>query len=81
VVSCGAYCYVAYLNRVPIATWRVLSFEFLGSCSACDMCRISLYADNAALFIDPTKDDLIVTYHIMSIFAQASGLVTNMGKT
>jgi hypothetical protein len=45
------------------------------------MCRISLYADNAALFIDPTKDDLIVTYHIMSIFAQASGLVTNMGKT
>jgi hypothetical protein len=49
--------------------------------SVCDMCRIFSYADDATLFINPTKDDLIVTYHILSIFAQASGLVTNMSKT
>jgi hypothetical protein len=49
--------------------------------SVCDMCRISFYADDAALFINPSKDDLIVVDHILSIFAQASGLVTNMGKT
>jgi hypothetical protein len=45
------------------------------------MCRISLYANDAVLFINPTKDELIVTDHILSIFAQTSGFVTNMGKT
>jgi hypothetical protein len=50
-----------------------------GNC--CDKFRISLYADDAALFIKPTDHDLTIANHILNIFSQASGLVTNMGKT
>jgi hypothetical protein len=38
----------------------------------------SLYADDAAVFIKPTAQDLLITKHILG---DALGLVTNMEKT
>jgi hypothetical protein len=47
----------------------------------CDTFRVSLYADDAAMFIKPTKHDVEVTDCILNIFAEACGLITNMNKT
>jgi hypothetical protein len=47
----------------------------------CEAFKISLYADDAAVFIKPTERDLCITNQILSIFAESSGLDTNMGKT
>jgi hypothetical protein len=47
----------------------------------CDMFRMSIYADDATLFLKPTSHDLNVTIEILNIFADASGLATNMSKT
>jgi hypothetical protein len=47
----------------------------------CDRFRVSLYADDAALFIKPIEKDLNATIEIMSIFAAASSLFTNMAKS
>jgi hypothetical protein len=46
-----------------------------------DRFRITLYADDAALFIWPKEHDLMVTDTILNMFAQASGLLTNFAKT
>jgi hypothetical protein len=46
----------------------------------CDAFRISLYVDDAALFIKPAEHDITIANHILAIFAEASDLVTNMGK-
>jgi hypothetical protein len=43
--------------------------------------RVSLYADDAAVFIKPTSQDFETTKFILEIFGQASGLITNMEKT
>jgi hypothetical protein len=43
--------------------------------------RVSFYADAAALFIKPTDQDLCIAEAILGIFAEASGLKTNMSKT
>jgi hypothetical protein len=48
---------------------------------SCDIFSISLYADDAALFLKPIEDDLKVTIEIMNVFARATGLATNMSKT
>jgi hypothetical protein len=42
---------------------------------------MSLYADDAAVFIKLYQQDLQVTLEIMNIFAKASGLFTNITKT
>jgi hypothetical protein len=42
---------------------------------------VSLYADDAALFIHPTERELMITDFILQLFAAASGLITNMAKT
>jgi hypothetical protein len=47
----------------------------------CQAFRVSLYADDAAVFIKSTPEDLCVTNNILKFFAEASGLVTNMEKT
>jgi hypothetical protein len=39
-----------------------------------DNFRISLYVDDVAMFLAPTKQDLEVTDCILDLFAQASGL-------
>jgi hypothetical protein len=47
----------------------------------CDACRVSLYEDDAILFIKASRNDLQVTDYILEIFAQACGLCTNLAKT
>jgi hypothetical protein len=47
----------------------------------CDTCKVSLYTDDAALFIQPNAQALKVADHILNLFAEASGLMTNMAKT
>jgi hypothetical protein len=49
--------------------------------SACDNFRIALYADDAALFIQPKEEDLKSTESILDMFAQACRLMTNLTKT
>lgn len=49
--------------------------------NGCDTFRMSLYADDAAVFVNPSTGDLQITDCILEIFANASGLVTNMQKT
>jgi hypothetical protein len=49
------------------------------SCSA--IFRISLYADDVGIFINPIKEELQAIISILEIFGKASGLVTNMAKT
>jgi hypothetical protein len=48
---------------------------------ACDTFRISLYADDATLFIDPSEKDFKIISEILNIFAAAGGLCTNLHKT
>jgi hypothetical protein len=43
--------------------------------------RISLYADDAGIFVNPLKDELQAISSILHCFGQASGLITNMIKT
>jgi hypothetical protein len=47
----------------------------------CASFRMSLYADGAAVFINPTAQDLQATRFILQLFADASGLSTNLEKT
>jgi hypothetical protein len=42
--------------------------------------RVSLYADEATLFLKSVKEDVIVVAHILEIFGLASGLLTNRAK-
>lgn len=42
--------------------------------------QCSLYADDAMLFIAPTRQDLLTTKTILDIFGAATGLRTNMSK-
>jgi hypothetical protein len=46
-----------------------------------DAFRMSIYADDVAIFIKPTEYDLKNISEILHIFAQASGLVTNISKS
>jgi hypothetical protein len=41
---------------------------------------MSLYTDDAAMFINPSLQDLNTTKYLLHIFGEASGLVTNMEK-
>jgi mannosylglycoprotein endo-beta-mannosidase len=43
--------------------------------------RTSLYADDAAIFITPNRDDLMVVKSILETFGKATGLVTNFDKS
>jgi hypothetical protein len=42
--------------------------------------RVSLYADDAALFLNPIRQEIQGAMWILAAFAQASGLVTNFAK-
>jgi hypothetical protein len=60
---------------------KAQSLGVLSSLSkSCDMFRMSLYADDVALFLNPTSQDLSITIAILDIFGGASGLETNMSK-
>jgi hypothetical protein len=43
--------------------------------------RISLYADDAVLFLSPTAPDISVVMDILHLFGSASGLRTNIQKS
>ena len=43
--------------------------------------RLSLYADDVAMFIRPTADELEAARQLLKCFGDASGLVTNMSKS
>ena len=43
--------------------------------------RLSLYADDVALFIRPEPEDLQLTKSLLQIFGEASGLQTNLQKS
>jgi hypothetical protein len=47
----------------------------------CDSFKVSLYTDDAALFLNPAEQELVVLNHIIKLFADASGLQTNLSKT
>jgi hypothetical protein len=49
--------------------------------SRTNRCHISLYADDAGIFVNPSKEDLRAISSILDCFGKASGLVTNMTKT
>jgi retron-type reverse transcriptase len=56
--------------------------ELLGCLSReCDTFRVSLYADDVAIFINPSEKEFNVVLEILSDFDEASDLFTNMGKT
>ena len=42
--------------------------------------RLSLYADDVALFIRPEPEDLQLTKSLLQIFGEASGMQTNLQK-
>jgi exonuclease III len=42
--------------------------------------RLSMYADDAAIFINPNHDEVHVVSELLTIFGQASGLVINKAK-
>jgi hypothetical protein len=47
----------------------------------CANFRMSLYADNAAVFINPTHDGLKTTKYILQLFGEITDLTTNIEKT
>lgn len=54
---------------------------FLDLSKGCKDFRISMYADDAAVFIKPTEYELEVLEGILKIFSDASGLKINANKT
>uniref|UniRef100_A0A0A8ZIZ9 Reverse transcriptase domain-containing protein n=1 Tax=Arundo donax TaxID=35708 RepID=A0A0A8ZIZ9_ARUDO len=43
--------------------------------------RISMYANDAAIFVNPTKEDLAALAEVLNLFAKAMGLRTNFHKS
>jgi hypothetical protein len=43
--------------------------------------RISLYADDVVLFLQPKEFDIQIVMSILKLFGEASGLVTNVQKS
>lgn len=45
------------------------------------LCRISMYGDDATLFIEPRKEELDALANILELFGEATGLKTNFHKS
>jgi hypothetical protein len=61
---------------------KAQEMELLGHLAkSCERFRISLYADDVALFIRPMQQDLQITQQILTIFTEASCLKINLEKT
>lgn len=43
--------------------------------------RLSLYVDDAVVFLTPVQEDLLTIKEILQLFGEASGLRTNMSKS
>jgi hypothetical protein len=48
---------------------------------AFDDCMIFLYVNDVVVFVKTSEQDLAITDYIFQVFANASGLITNMQKT
>jgi hypothetical protein len=60
---------------------KAQEMELLGHLAkSCERFRISLYADDVALFIRPMQQDLQITQQILTIFTEASCLKINLEK-
>jgi hypothetical protein len=69
---------MAPLSRLFIKAQEVGLLQRISS--GCDNFRMALYADDATLFIKPTKKEFEVTKSILQIFEDTSGLASNMAK-
>jgi hypothetical protein len=67
------------LKRILSMATRHGILSPIRSCSI--QCRISLYADDARIFINPVKQELTPIAAILDVFGKASGLVTNTAKS
>jgi hypothetical protein len=63
------------LQRILSMATRHGILSPIRSCSI--QCRISLYADNAEIFVNPVKQELMAIAAILDVFGKVSGLVTN----
>lgn len=63
---------------LELATERGLLSKIRGR-SPC--LRLSLYADDAALFIAPKKEEVDTILKLLGLFGEASGLLTNFHKS
>jgi hypothetical protein len=45
-----------------------------------DKIRVSFYADDAAVFVKPVKEEVAVVAQILQLFGRVSGLLTNQAK-
>jgi hypothetical protein len=55
---------------------------FLSNIARCSLSqRISIYADDVAMFLKPHVQDLVAVKEILSIFGEASGLQVNYNKS
>lgn len=43
--------------------------------------RVSFYADDAAIFLNPVKEEVNIVQQILTEFGEATGLVTNLNKS
>lgn len=43
--------------------------------------RLSLYADDSVLFVQPRTDELLAVKEVLRIFGEATGLITNINKS
>jgi hypothetical protein len=46
----------------------------------CATFRMSLYADDAVIFINPTLQDLNLTKQLLHLFSEVTGMITNLEK-
>jgi hypothetical protein len=78
----AAACQIDIPGKCTIEPLNAYHMGLLSKVSdGCELLRMALYADDAAVFIKPSKQDLQITSCILGIFAEASGLSTNLDKT
>lgn len=67
------------LQRLPVKATERGILSKIGGCNA--RLRVSIYADDAAIFIKPTPMDVQNTKRLLSLFGKVTGLLTNFHKT
>jgi hypothetical protein len=55
-----------------------LAFPLIGNRAA--KLRVSLHADDAAVFLKPVREEVYVVAQVLELFGKASGLITNRAK-
>jgi hypothetical protein len=74
--------FVLAMEVLTLIVVRVAEGGLLGPVARCaPKQRISIYADDVALFLKPKTQDLVVIRGILEIFGEASGLNVNYNKS